>query len=376
MKMVVLRHRDDPARDTAFVGGIDLCHSRRDDLAHAGDPQPQQMAAVYGPHPPWHDVQAMIRGPAVGDIETVFRERWEDPAPLTRNPLHRLRDLLGGDQRRARPLPPQLPDPPACGPHAVQLLRTYPGRRHGYDFAPAGERSIARGYQKVLPRARALVYIEDQYLWSAQVVGALATGLRANPDLQVIVVIPRFPDQGGRLSMPLNLVGRADALGLLRRAGGDRVAAYGLENSAGTPVYVHAKVCLVDDAWAVVGSANINRRSWTYDSELSCAILTAAGSGAPFARQLREMLAAEHLGQPPGASIPAGPQMFDAFRAAAARLDAWHAGGGVGPRPPGQLRAYEDLSMSGWTRTWASVPYRLIYDPDGRPPAMRRTGRF
>ena len=66
--------------DTAFVGGINLCHGRRDDAVHAGDNQRQQMAAVYGNRPPWHDVQLQVRGPVVGDIETVFRERWEDPA--------------------------------------------------------------------------------------------------------------------------------------------------------------------------------------------------------------------------------------------------------------------------------------------------------
>ncbi len=377
MKMVVLRHRSDPARDAAFVGGIDLCHSRRDDRSHAGDPQAQQMAPVYGARPPWHDVQALIQGPAVGDVETVFRERWEDPAPLTRNPVHRLRDLLDGDQRKARPLPPQQPDPPARGQHAVQILRTYPYRRHGYDFAPAGERSIARAYQKVLPQARSLVYIEDQYLWSAEIVAALATGLRANPGLRVIAVIPRFPDQDGRVAMPLNLVGRAQALRLLRQAGGDRVAVYGLENAESTPVYVHAKVCLVDDAWAAVGSANVNRRSWTHDSELSCAVVTDDGSGAPaFARQVREMLAAEHLGLSPGTGVPAGPAMFAAFRSAAALLDSWHDGGRVGPRPPGQLRSYPDLSISGWTRAWTAVPYRLVYDPDGRPRRMRAAGRF
>ena len=48
---------------------------------------------------------------------------------------------------------------------------------------------------------------------------------------------------------------------------------YGVENHAGTPVYVHAKVCVVDDVWAAVGSDNVNRRSWTHDSELSCAVL-------------------------------------------------------------------------------------------------------
>ncbi len=30
-KFFVVQHRDDPSADVAFVGGIDLCHSRRDD---------------------------------------------------------------------------------------------------------------------------------------------------------------------------------------------------------------------------------------------------------------------------------------------------------------------------------------------------------
>ena len=42
----------------------------------------------------------------------------------------------------------------------------------------------------------------------------------------------------------------------------------------------------------------------------------------------------------------------------------------------GRLRGYRTPAMSPWTRAWAQVPYRLIYDPDGRPPAMRRAGRF
>src|SRR4051794_5431408 len=56
-KFVVLRHAGDPFRDVAFAGGIDLCHSRRDDGRHRGDPQPQPMSHAYGDRPPWHDVQ-------------------------------------------------------------------------------------------------------------------------------------------------------------------------------------------------------------------------------------------------------------------------------------------------------------------------------
>src|SRR3712207_6846963 len=41
--------------------------------------------------------------------------------------------------------------------------------RSPYRFAPQGERSIARGYTKAIKRARRLVYLEDQYMWSAEV---------------------------------------------------------------------------------------------------------------------------------------------------------------------------------------------------------------
>jgi phosphatidylserine/phosphatidylglycerophosphate/cardiolipin synthase-like enzyme len=380
MKMVVLRHVGRPAGDVAFVGGIDLCHSRRDDACHAGDPQRQPMAAVYGERPPWHDVQAMIHGPAVGDVEAVFRERWEDPAPPTRNPLRRLRDVLAGVDN-ARRLPPQLPDPPPRGTHAVQLLRTYPYRRRGYVFAPEGERSIARGYLKALPRARSLIYLEDQYLWSTAVVAALARALRDQPELRLIAVIPRFPDTDGRLSVPPNLVGRFAALAMLERAGGDRVAVYSPENAQGTPVYVHAKVCVIDDTWGMVGSDNFNRRSWTHDSELSCAVLDQPGEvvrqgAGGYAHALRTALGREHLGSGADGELDSARGAFEAFRRAAASLDAWHEGGRHGPRPPGRLRSYRTPAMSPWTRTWAQVPYRLIYDPDGRPPAMRRAGRF
>ena len=420
MKLVVLRHKGRPELDVAFIGGIDLCHSRRDDSDHHGDPQNQPMAAVYGGRPPWHDVQAMITGPAVGDAEMVFRERWEDPAPLTRNPVHRLHDIITREDAKPRPLPSQGRDPEPCGTHAVQLLRTYPYRRAGYSFAPQGERSIARAYLKVLPRARRLIYLEDQYLWSATVVAALASALRECQDLRLIAVIPRFPDQDGRVSMPPNLIGRITALNLLHQAGGDRVAVYGLENDEGTPIYVHAKVCIVDDTWAIVGSDNFNRRSWTHDSELSCAVIdeepgppdpAAAGTsrqdGAGYAATLRSTLAREHLGiqqagghqatgqqasaqqasaqqatvqladSPQASAQLAGPAAaFEAFRQAAAGLEAWHASGRQGPRPPGQLRRYDVPRLTAWTRAWAQVFYRVMYDPDGRPPALRRAGRF
>ncbi|MGI8879159.1 MAG: phospholipase D family protein [Jatrophihabitans sp.] len=390
-KFVVLRHPGRPELDVAFVGGIDLCHSRLDGPDHRGDRQRQPMAKVYGSRPPWHDIQLAVRGPAVADVETVFRERWEDPAPLTRNPFDRFGDLLRHEDDSPGALPERLPDPQPRGTKAVQLLRTYPDRRRGYPFAPQGERSVAHAYDKVVARAHSLIYIEDQYLWATDVVRCFAAALRADPALHLIAVIPHHPDQDGRFSLPPNLVGRVQALNMLRDAGDERVAVYGIENHAGTPVYVHAKVCVVDDVWASVGSDNINRRSWTHDSELSCAVIDDArdarapqvvdrfGDGArAFARNLRLRLAREHLDRADDddADLIDPVEGFAAFAESAARLQRWYDSDRSQPRPPGRVRAYAAPQLNRRTRAWATPLYRIVYDPDGRPRSLRRAHRF
>jgi phosphatidylserine/phosphatidylglycerophosphate/cardiolipin synthase-like enzyme len=390
-KFVVLRHCRHPERDVAFVGGIDLCHSRSDGPDHVGDPQGQPMAAVYGSRPPWHDIQLAIRGPAVADVETTFRERWNDPAAMNRNPFDRVADLLRREDQTPSALPPALPDPPPRGTQAVQVLRTYPHRRPGYPFAPAGERSIAHAYEKVIARAHSLIYLEDQYLWNTEVIGCFATALRTNPGLHLIAVIPHHPDQDGRLSKPANLVGRQHALDLIRAAGGDRVGVYGIENHAGTPVYVHAKICVVDDVWASIGSDNVNRRSWTHDSELSCAVIDEAidvrepkaldrfGDGARvFAREIRLQLAREHLDRrtDDDADLVDPAAVFAAFASSARTLQQWSDGGRNGARPPGRLRPYATPRLSARTLAWATPLYRIVCDPDGRPLSVRLRHRF
>ena len=57
----------------------------------------------------------------------------------------------------------------------------------------------------MVPRARRLIYVEDQYLWSKRVAQLFAQALRENPDLHLVAVIPRYPDVDGRLELPLVL---------------------------------------------------------------------------------------------------------------------------------------------------------------------------
>ncbi|MGO4598054.1 phospholipase D family protein [Terrabacter sp. 2RAF25] len=371
-KFVVLRHPDRPELDVAFLGGIDLCHSRRDDADHAGDPQPQSMARVYGARPPWHDVQLALTGPVVGDVETVFRERWDDPQALTRSPVRLALDASRGDRPRRRPLPQQAADPAPTGEHPVQLLRTYGRRLGGYPFAPRGERSVARAYTKAFARARHLIYLEDQYLWSSEVCALLVHNLRRAPNLRLVAVLPHQPDQDGAVTRAPNLVSRARLLDDLKAAAPGRVAVYGIENPSGTPVYVHAKVCVVDDEWVTVGSDNFNRRSWTHDSELSAAV---AHRG--LARSLRQALAREHLGAHGELALE---DHFDAYAASARALERWRqgraAGGDLEARPPGRLRPLDDPDQSRLTRLWADPLYRLVYDPDGRPLGLRLRRTF
>ncbi len=390
-KLVVLRHPADPDRDVAFVGGIDLCHSRRDDAEHDGDPQVLAMPA-YGPVPPWHDVQLAVRGPAVELLDTVFRERWQDPHPLDRHtPAARLQDQETDADLVADPLPDPPRRPADAGELMIQVLRTYPAIRPGYPFAPAGERSVARGYSKALRRARRLVYLQDQYMWSPHIARLLAAALRADPELHLMVVVPRYSDVDGAWTLPPNQVGRLQALQICNRVAADRVHVFDLENHHGTPIYVHSKVAVIDDVWAATGSANLNRRSWSHDSELSVAVLddrrderaptdpAGLGDGARvYARNLRLDLLREHLDRKPGddEGLLDLREVVDTVESAAAALDAWYDGGRDGPRPPGRLRRHRPERMPLRTRLWAVPVYRLVYDPDGRPLHLRLRNRW
>jgi phosphatidylserine/phosphatidylglycerophosphate/cardiolipin synthase-like enzyme len=258
----------------------------------------------------------------------------------------------------------------------VQLLRTYGVKHPPFPFAPAGERSIARAYTKAFALARSLIYIEDQYMWSAEVAAGIAHALQRNPSLNLIVVVPRYPSSNGPVAGPPSRIGQLRALRMLHRAAPGRVGVFDLENSDGTPIYLHAKICIVDDTWVTCGSDNFTRRSWTTDSELTCAVIDGDAAGG-LARQLRIRLWAEHLeldeDDPRLLDPAAGLRLWNSTAAA---LEGWHGAGRDSRRPAGRVRHHTTQAVTRLQRLWADPVNRIVVDPDGRPRELRGTDEF
>ena len=152
-------------------------------------------------------------------------------------------------------------------------------------------------------------------------------------------------------------LGQQKAYDLLKRAGGDRFALYDLENRAGVPVYVHAKICVVDDEWMTCRLRQ--PQSPLMDPRLR-AHLRRGRPEWPTASNLRVSLWAEHLGLPPD-----DPRLLDLD--GASELWARRA-----QEPDCRARPHAGPRVPRRTRIWAEPAYRLFVDPDGRPRALRR----
>lgn len=105
-------------------------------------------------------------------------------------------------------------------------------------------------------------------------------------------------------------------------------------------IYVHTKTVIVDDVWAMIGSANMNVRSYTMDTEITCGFIDGAvdDRGRRVAvRQYRQQLWAEHLGMritDPALDLdPEDPKMTDRWTGCKDDLDP--AGYSVGFQPHG-----------------------------------------
>jgi phosphatidylserine/phosphatidylglycerophosphate/cardiolipin synthase-like enzyme len=292
-KMVAL---SSAGQDWAYVGGIDIAPDRWDTPEHD-----QPIGRTRENFDGWHDLQCAVRGPAVAQVWQNFTDRWNDPTPANVVPL------MPGPT-----VPPPITDPapaPASfSTHHVQVVRTL--ACGVYPFLPGGEQSVRRLYERAVDRAEHYVYIEDQYLWPC--VGDMTGGAGLITKLhdatlrgvKVILVVTHENDNSA--TAPYHNRMQQDVLDLLRKDRPDNVFVFNLQTDQDEDIYVHAKLLIVDDCLAVVGSPNINRRGQTSDSELAVAVVDAdltesTMDGAPatvcrYAKNLRIALWTEHLG--------------------------------------------------------------------------------
>jgi phosphatidylserine/phosphatidylglycerophosphate/cardiolipin synthase-like enzyme len=280
-KAVVLRSGDEVR---AYVGGIDLCRGRWDTPAHAGRPR-----ELRGDFAAWHDVQCVVRGEAAAQVWENFTERWNDRTPP------------GWLIPPPRPIHSPRPQGSFPGQHHVQVLRTLaPGHS---PFAPVGEQSVRLAYERAIERAEHYVYIEDQLVWPSSLTGHLRDA--AARGVQIILVMARAYEVPGVVAFHNTL--RRQVLQAIRARAPQNVHAFHLRQASGKRgLYLHSKLLLVDDCLAIIGSANVSRRSYATDSELALAVVD--GETVPgqmggravqvtrFARELRLALLSEHLG--------------------------------------------------------------------------------
>src|SRR6266852_5242740 len=140
----------------AFIGGIDMLIELSGDF----DRWDNHLHQLFSPlrrndvdeslHP-WHDAHAGIEGPAVGDVELNFRQRWNDVV-----------------QRHHWDTQLLVPWHPLTSPlesnSLVQVARTIP--EHTYRFSPKGGiQGIAQLYAHALSNAQHFIYLENQYFW-------------------------------------------------------------------------------------------------------------------------------------------------------------------------------------------------------------------
>jgi len=245
----------------AFVGGIDL-------TLDGGDPYDTPSHISRGGIG-WHDAAIRIEGPAVADVEQHFRLRWHGatgevlPRPVT---------------------------PADAGEVEAQIVRTLPANT--YRAVRRGDYSILESYVAALRSAERFIYLENQFLWSPEIVAVLADKLERPPsdDFRVLVLLPARANDGADISrgQVAALINAADETTRFLAC-----TIYARERNLRDPVYVHSKIGIVDDRWLTLGSANLNAHSLLHDTEMNVVTLDEG-----VARATRLRLWSEHLELP------------------------------------------------------------------------------
>jgi phosphatidylserine/phosphatidylglycerophosphate/cardiolipin synthase-like enzyme len=289
-------------RAVGYCGGFNLRQNDWDTQAHdVADPRrnPHHLSGwerrtTEPCYPPRHDVAVRVEGPIVADLHDNFVRQWN---AQIRRERHRVRQwfgrllghLLGGGPATALAPIEIVPEP--RGTVLAQLVRTDPVGR-------LGSQAIVDVYLRAILNARRLIYIENQFFRSPRIAGAIARALAKHPKLEVVVVTNRVGPPlralnptayWTRLAQQTIRAERPDFTLYELMARGELEGALVYR-----PIWVHAKIMIIDDEWVTAGSANINDRSISTEFEANVAV-----DDPLFAARTRRRLMGEHLGLSP-----------------------------------------------------------------------------
>ena len=238
----------------AFGGGGDISVDRWDTPEHPYEDKRRRMPNGRL-HPPRHEVMLALSGPVARALGEVFRRRW----------------LAATDEALSLP-PPGDGDPwpdhlrPAFRDVRVGVARTEPA--WGGD---PGVNEIERLHLAAIAAARTTLVLENQYVASPIIETAIDRRLGDPNGPEVIIITTRqAPSWFDQMTMDRT---RAAMVGRLRAADiYGRFRAYCPVTEGGRGIIVHSKVTIVDDRMLRVGSANLNNRSFGFDTECDFAV--------------------------------------------------------------------------------------------------------
>jgi phosphatidylserine/phosphatidylglycerophosphate/cardiolipin synthase-like enzyme len=336
----------------AFCGGIDMTGDRWDTRQHKdGDPGRHQPGGK--PYKPWHDATTALEGPIAAALGDHARDRWRLAGGGTLAPVSGKSDCWPDE------LAPQFTDV------EVAIARTSP-KMPDQDAVV----EIERLYLDQIAAAQRYVYAESQYFASRRIGEAIARRLDEKDGPEFVVINP-LTAQGWLEPIAMDTARARLMEALRRRDRHGRLRMFHPRTAKGEPIYVHAKILIVDDRIVRVGSSNINNRSMRLDTECDVAIDATRQPALGLEQTIigiRNDLLAEHLGTTVAAiadAIEASGSLIaaiEALRTAGKTLEpyappelgdieAWLADNEV-LDPEGPDEMFESLSRRGLFRRW------------------------
>ncbi len=264
----------------AFCGGIDMTGDRWDTREHRHE-DPRRERPSGRPYKPWHDATTALEGPVAAALAELARERWTRASGTELRPIEASTDCW--------------PEGLAC--HFTDVDIAISRSRPSTPDGPAIN-EIEQLYVDLIAGARHHIYAESQYFASRRIAEAISRRLE-EPDGPEIVLVNPWSAEGWLepIAMDSARARLYETLHRLDRHG--RLRLYLPYTSGGEPIYVHAKILVVDDQVLRIGSSNMNNRSLRLDTECDVTIdagLPANAGSAPTIRAIRDGLIAEHLG--------------------------------------------------------------------------------